>query len=81
MSVEHRQLGANMNFQQLMGIGLLVVGVALFVVGINASDSVADRWSNLFTGHFTDATVWYIVGGITAAVVGLGLLVFGRRLT
>ncbi len=66
-----------MNPQRIAGIVLLIVGVILLVVGMNASDSVADRMSNFFTGHFTDTTVWYLVGGVAAAVGGLMLLMFG----
>lgn len=68
-----------MNAQRIGGIVLLVAGVILFIVGMNASDSVADRFSNFFTGHFTDATVWYIIGGAAAAVVGLLLAIFAGR--
>ena len=68
-----------MSKQQLSGIVLMVLGVVLFIFGMNARHSVADRWSNFFTGHFTDATMWYILGGIAAALVGLGLLGFGGR--
>jgi divalent metal cation (Fe/Co/Zn/Cd) transporter len=70
-----------MNSQRIAAIVLLVVGVVLVVVGINASDSLADRWSNFFTGHYTDTTVWYIVAGIACAVVGLILVSFGRRMS
>lgn len=63
---------------RMVGIVLLVVGVGLLVVGMNASHSVADRLSNTFTGRFTDATTWYIVGGIAAGVLGLLMLVMGR---
>ena len=66
-----------MNTQRVVGIVLLLLGVVLFVVGMNASHSVADRWSNFFTGHFTDATVWYIVGGIASAIGGVMLFLFG----
>ena len=38
-----------------------VGGLILFIIGMNASDSAADRWSDFFTGHFTDNTVWYLV--------------------
>ena len=68
-----------MNPQRMGGIVLVVVGVILFVVGMNASDSAADRWSNFFTGHFTDRTTWYIVGGIASAALGLMLSVVGGR--
>ena len=50
-------------------------GLILFIIGMNASDSAADRWSNFFTGHFTDITVWYLVGGGGLALglmMGLG---------
>ena len=61
------------------GIFLLVVGVALLIVGMNSSHSVADQVSNTFTGRFTQDTTWYIIGGIVAGVVGLMMLVVGER--
>ena len=68
-----------MNSNRIMGVVLLVVGVTLLIVGINASHSVADQVSNTFTGRFTNATTWYIVGGIAAALVGLLLVVLAPR--
>lgn len=68
-----------MNNSRLLGVVLLVAGAILLVMGLNASDSVADRFSKFFTGHFTDATVWFIVGGAVAGIVGLSLLTFGRH--
>jgi hypothetical protein len=63
----------------MFGIVLLLVGVGLLIVGMNASHSVADRVSNTFTGRFTDGTTWYIVGGIAVALLGLFMaLVAGR---
>jgi hypothetical protein len=73
----------DMNPQRILGVLLLAAGAVLFIIGLNASDSIADRWSNFFTGHFTDSTVWYMVGGIACAVVGALLAAFGggRRAT
>ena len=65
--------------QRAIGMLLLVGGVILFVVGMNASDSFADQWSEFFTGNFTDSTMLYIIGGIAAAAIGLALIVFGGR--
>lgn len=65
--------------QRILAIVLLVVGVALFIVGLSASDSVADQLSRTFTGRFTEGTMWYILGGLTCAVVGLVLLGSGFR--
>lgn len=56
--------------QRILGIVFLVIGVVLLIIGLNASDSVADQISETFTGKFTDSTTWYILGGIGLAVVG-----------
>ena len=68
-----------MSQQRILGVVLLVVGIILLVVGMNASHSVADRVSNTFTGRFTEATTWYIVGGIASALLGLLIVLFGGR--
>jgi hypothetical protein len=68
-----------MNPQRIAGVALLAVGITLFVIGMNSSNSIADRLSDTFTGRFTQATTWYIVGGIGAAVLGLGMLAMGWR--
>lgn len=67
--------------ERVTGMVLLSAGVVLFILGMNASDSAADRWSRLFTGHLTDATVLYLVGGVAAGAVGVVLLMLGRRST
>jgi branched-subunit amino acid permease len=68
-----------MNAKMIMGVVLLVVGVAFLIFGLNASHSVADQVSNTFTGRFTEATTWYIVGGIGSALLGLLLMVARGR--
>jgi hypothetical protein len=68
-----------MNPQRIFGIVLLVVGVILLIVGMNSSHSVADQVSETFTGRFTKATTWYIVGGIGSALLGLLMVLFGAR--
>ena len=71
-----------MNLQSIVGVVLLLVGVILLSVGLNASHSLADQVSNTFTGRFTQATTWYIVGGIASALLGvLMVLVDMRRKT
>ncbi|MGD0464678.1 MAG: DUF3185 family protein [Tepidisphaeraceae bacterium] len=68
-----------MNAQRILGIVLLVVGVALLITGMNASHSAADQISNSFTGKFTHETAWYIFGGGAAALLGLLLVLVGPR--
>ena len=66
--------------QRIFGSVLLIVGIILFIVGMNASHSFADQVSNTFTGRFTQATTWYILGGVVAGLGGLGMLIFGSRI-
>jgi len=68
-----------MSTQRLVGIMLLAAGAILFIIGINASDSIPDRLSNFVTGHFTDATVWYLIGGVASVIGGLALTTFRGR--
>jgi hypothetical protein len=68
-----------MSPQRILGVVLLVAGVVLLVLGMNASHSLADQVSNTFTGRFTQATMWYMVGGGAAALLGLLLVLFGGR--
>jgi drug/metabolite transporter (DMT)-like permease len=67
-----------MDSQRNLGIVLVVAGLILIVVGMTASDSLADRASNFFTGQFTDSTMWYLFGGIASAGAGLLLILLGR---
>lgn len=68
-----------MNPYRVLGVVLVIVGVLVFIIGIKASDSITDQASKLLTGHFTQATVWHLVGGIAVAVVGLVLVIFTSR--
>jgi uncharacterized protein DUF3185 len=66
-----------MSSGRIFGFILLAIGVTLLIFGLNASDSPADKLSDAVTGKYTDETMWYIVGGIAAAVAGGALVVFG----
>ena len=51
-------------------IALLVVGIVLIIYGVNASNSFGSDVSRFFTGSPTDKTVWLLIGGLIAAIVG-----------
>jgi hypothetical protein len=68
-----------MNPQRIVGVVLLVVGMIVLSVGMNASHSLADQVTNTFTGRFTQATTWYIVGGIASALLGLLMVLVDLR--
>ena len=65
--------------QSVMGIALLVVGVVLIIFGMQASASVGSRLSELFTGTPSDRTLWLLLEGVVVAILGLGMLLTGRR--
>ncbi len=67
--------------QSVGGIALLVVGVVCIVFGMQASASLGSRVSELFTGAPSDRTIWLLVAGVAAAIIGLGMLLAGRRRT
>jgi hypothetical protein len=61
-----------------VSLALLVIGIALMIFGMNASNSVSSDVSRFFTGNPTDKTIWFLIGGIAAAVVGAVGLLMGR---
>lgn len=58
---------------------LLVAGIILIIFGVSASDSVGSSFSRLFTGAPTDRTIWLLLGGIVAAIIGLFGVARGSR--
>ena len=54
-----------------LSLVLLVGGIGLIIYGIDASDSISSSFSRFFTGSPTDMTMWLLIGGTAASVVGL----------
>lgn len=63
---------ASMN--RTFSLALLVGGVVLLIIGINATNSFSSDVSRFFTGSPTDKAVWMLIGGVAASVVGLTLM-------
>ena len=63
--------------QVILGVVLLLIGGILMFFGISASHSIVDQVSNTFTGRFTQATTWYIIGGGALALFGALLVLLG----
>jgi hypothetical protein len=64
---------------KIISLVLLVGGIALIVYGINASDSISSSFSRFFTGNPTDKTIWLLIGGTAATVVGLVGMLRGSK--
>ena len=60
---------------KLLSLALLVGGVVLIIIGINATNSFSSDVSRFFTGSPTDKAVWMLIGGSVAAIVGLTMAV------
>ena len=54
-----------------VSLALLAIGILLIVYGINADNSFSSDISRAFTGSPTDRTIWLLIGGVAAVVVGL----------
>ena len=63
----------------MLSIGLFVVGVILIVMGVMAMDSFGSDVSRFFTGTPTDKSVWMLIAGILALIAGGAGAVFRSR--
>jgi hypothetical protein len=64
---------------KLLSIVLLVGGVVLMILGIQATNSFGSDVSRFFTGSPTDKAIWMVIGGIVASVIGLAGLMRGSK--
>jgi len=63
------------SMNKLISVAILAVGIVLAIYGFSASDSFSSDVSRFFTGSPTDKTIWLLIGGIIAIIIGLaGLL-------
>lgn len=53
-----------------LGLALLAVGIVLLIFGINGSQSFGSDVSRFFTGSPTDKSIWLMIGGVVALIVG-----------
>lgn len=64
---------------RLIGLILLIVGVVVLGLAYQQSESLGDQFKHVFTGDYTEKTVWMtILGGIMAGL-GVLTLVLPRR--
>ena len=58
---------------------LVACGAVLIIYGVSASNSLGSDFSRMFTGSPTDRTIWLLLGGIVAVLVGAGGLLRGPK--
>ena len=59
--------------KKLLGLILIVVGIALIYWGYQESEAIGARISKAFTGSDSDAIMYKYIGGAVSGVVGLFL--------
>jgi hypothetical protein len=64
---------------KIASLTLLVGGVVLIIIGINATNSFGSDVSRFFTGSPTDKAIWMLIGGIAASIVGLTMTLRGGK--
>ena len=62
----------------IISLAILAVGIVLVIYGVAASESFSSDVSRFFTGSPTDRTIWLMIGGVVAIIVGLAGLLLGR---
>ena len=66
------------NNTTVLGVTLCVVGAVLLALAYRASSTPLEQLTDTFTGHYTDRTMMYLIGGIGTLVAG-GLLALRGR--
>ncbi len=61
----------------IVGLAILALGIVLLIFGFNEAHSFSSNVSKVFTGNPTDRSMWLIVGGAIAVIVGLFTTVRG----
>lgn len=61
-----------------LAIAILIAGVILLAFGFNAGQSLASETKEAFTGTPSDKSMWLIIAGAIAIIVG-GFGSFSRR--
>ena len=64
---------------KIVSLALLIGGVTLMIIGINATNSFSSDVSRFFTGSPTDKAIWMLIGGIVATVIGLTGILRGSK--
>ena len=59
-----------------LALALIAIGILLIVFGVMSADSLGSEFSEFFTGSPSEKSIWLLIGGVGALVVGL---VMARR--
>ncbi len=58
----------------VLGAIAIAVGAMLLFFAWRASNAPVEQISEALTGRYTNATMWYVIGGVVGVVAGVVLL-------
>ena len=64
---------------QIIGVVVLAIGVALLAVAYHSTNAPLEKFSNTITGRYSNETMWYFAVGIAATIGGGLFAAFGNR--
>ena len=62
-----------------VALAFLIVGIVLLIFGTNSWDAIQGAFSRLFSGQFTDHSMWLVIGASLCLVLGLFGCFYGKR--
>lgn len=68
-----------MSTARAFGLALLAAGAILLYFGWQSTESMGEKLIEGVTGRYSDGTMGYLIGGAVAAIVGIGLMLSGKR--
>ena len=63
----------------IVGLGIFALGIVLLILGFNESHSFSSDVSRVFSGNPNNRSLWLLIGGAVAVLVGLALSIRGMR--
>lgn len=64
--------------RKYFGAGLIVLGAVLTAYGLDSSDSLNVRITQLVAGGPAEGATWLLIGGILLVFIGLAMAAFRR---
>lgn len=68
-----------MKNSRFLGVGIIAVGFLLLCIAYRSTDADGDPFGAML-GNYAASTVWFIISGLIACIVGALLLVLGPRI-